>query len=125
MPELPGILNWGLEGLRNYLRRRLAQPKAVLAATKDYREDMDIVGRWIEVCCDEDPTARVSTKFLYDSYSFWAETEVGWKMSNDRFGRELGDRGYRKEKGTGGVRCTIGLRLKPSADRATLVTWGR
>ena len=63
MPELPGILNWALEGLRDYLRRGLAPPKAVLAATDDYRQDMDVIGRWIDECCDVDPGAKVPSPF--------------------------------------------------------------
>jgi putative DNA primase/helicase len=121
IPELSGILNWALEGLRDYLRKELAPPKAVRAATEDYRQDMDVIGRWIEECCDLDPGAKVPTRELKDSFAGWAEVELGWEFNALRFGRELSDRGFRKDKGTGGVRCTIGLKLKPHATRPPLI----
>jgi putative DNA primase/helicase len=125
MPELPGILNWALQGVRDYLRRELNAPIAVLAATEDYRQDMDLVGRWIEEDCDKDPAAKAPTKELYGVFAVWAEHELGWVLSALRFARELSDRGFRKEKGTGGVRCTVGLRLKPHATGAAWVRFGR
>jgi putative DNA primase/helicase len=125
IPELSGILNWALEGLRDYLRQGLVPPKAVLAATEDYRQDMDVIGRWIEECCDLDPGAKVPTRTLHAAFTAWAEQELGWEFTAARFARELGDRGFGKEKGTSGIRCTIGLRLKPQAARPTLVPLGR
>jgi putative DNA primase/helicase len=125
MPELPGILNWALEGVRHYLRQGLAPPKSVLAATEDYRQDMDVIGRWIDECCDLDPGAKVPTRVLHGAFAVWAEEELGWEFNASGFARKLSDRGFGKEKGTGGVRCTIGLRLKPNTTRPTLVPLGR
>ena len=126
VPELSGILNWALEGLMNYLRRGLHPPRTVLAATEEYRQDMDIVGRWIEECCDLDPAAKEPTRSLYNAFAIWAEHELGWtNLSSTKFARELSEREFRKEKGTGGVRCTLGLRLKPDTIRQTMMTWGR
>jgi putative DNA primase/helicase len=103
----------------------LVPPKAVLAATEDYRQDNDWLGRWIEEGCDLDPGAKVPTRTLYSEFELWAEQELGWRVTASRFARELADRGFEKEKGTGGVRCTIGLRLKQHATRPTLVPFGR
>jgi phage/plasmid-associated DNA primase len=87
---------------------------------------MDIVGRWIEECCDLDPAAKEPTRSLYNAFAIWAEHELGWKnLSSTKFARELSEREFRKEKGTGGVRCTLGLRLKPDTIRPTMMTWGR
>ena len=52
MPELPGILNWALAGLADYLKQGLNPPRAVLASTQDYRSDMDVVGQWIAERCE-------------------------------------------------------------------------
>jgi putative DNA primase/helicase len=103
----------------------LVPPKAVLAATEDYRQDMDVIGRWIDECCDLDPGAKVATRHLHGAFAAWAEHELGWEISAAKFARGLGDRGFGKEKGTGGVRCTVGLRLKPPATGPTLVPSGR
>jgi phage/plasmid-associated DNA primase len=100
----------------------LDPPRTVLAATEEYRQDMDIVGRWIEECCDLDPAAKEPTSSLYREFAIWAELELGWKnLSSTKFARELSEREFRKEKGTGGVRCTVGLRLKRQMIRQTAV----
>jgi putative DNA primase/helicase len=103
----------------------LDPPEAVKAATADYRQDMDVIGRWIEDCCDLDPGAKEPTSSLYTSHSIWANVEFGWVVSSARFARELADRGFRKEKGTGGVRCTICLRLKRQPVGSTVVSLRR
>ncbi len=56
--ELPGILNWALDGLQAYQDEGLDPPACVTEATKEYRSDMDIIGDWIAECCVEDPNAR-------------------------------------------------------------------
>jgi putative DNA primase/helicase len=61
MPELPGILNWAIEGLRAYLKEGLNPPPAVLDATKEYRQDMDVVEQWIDERCDIDPRGSLKS----------------------------------------------------------------
>jgi putative DNA primase/helicase len=112
MPELPGILKWALAGLAEYRRIGLAPPQVITDATEDYREDMDIVGDWIEERCIRDPASTVASAALYADYSQFADREMGKAVSSRRFGRELAERGFKKEKGTGGERMTTGLQLK-------------
>jgi putative DNA primase/helicase len=118
IPEKAGILNWALEGLREYQRLGLAPPSVVVDATKKYRKEMDLVGGWIEECCDQVHDAVVKTTVLYADYAEWANREVGWAMHPVRFGRALTARGYTpvdEVKGAGpGRRGYRGLRLRPS-----------
>jgi len=50
-PEGSGILNWALEGLRQYSTRRLAAPEEVLAATQEYREEENVVQQFLDAKC--------------------------------------------------------------------------
>jgi putative DNA primase/helicase len=114
LPELPGILNWALEGLREYWRIGLAPPAVVTDATQEYREDMDIVGRWIEERCERAPDSQIANAELHADYAAWAKQEVGWAISPIGFGRELANRGFKKVKKvpeTGG-RGIRGLKLR-------------
>jgi putative DNA primase/helicase len=115
MSELAGILNWALEGLRAYLKDGLNPPPAVLDATNEYRQDMDVVEQWINECCDIAPRANVPSSVAYDDYVRWAQREIGWTLTQLRFGRTLTGRGFRRDKGTAGQRLIQGLRLKSSA----------
>jgi putative DNA primase/helicase len=118
MPELPGILNWVLDGLAAYRKEGLKPPVMVLASTKEYREDMDVVGQWIAERCEVDPKASVPTGVAYIHYSYWASEEVGWELKKPRFRRQLSDRGFAPVKGSQGQRMIQGLRLKTSGAAA-------
>ena len=126
MPELPGILNWALEGLTVYLKDGLSPPAVVRAATDEYRQDMDVVGQWLEERCVRDPTANTPTTIAYNNYKFWAEDEIGWTLSQVRWRRNLSDRGFEAGKGTNGQRIIKRLRLKDSTvSRMTVIPGGR
>ena len=72
LPELSGILNWALGGLHDYQNGGLKPPTRVTEATREYRKDMDLVGRWIEDRCIEDHRVWATTKELYRDYAAWA-----------------------------------------------------
>ena len=97
LPELPGILNWALDGLRAYWKVGLSPPAAVSAATDEYRKDMDIVGRWIEERCLLDKNAEATSYVLYQDYKAWADAEIGFYKKKIGFGRLIGKpRGHTK-----------------------------
>jgi putative DNA primase/helicase len=124
MSELAGILNWAIEGLRAYLKEGLKPPPAVLDATAEYRQGMDVVAQWIDSRCDIDPQATIPSGIAYDDYARWAHGEIGWTLTHLRFGRTLTDRGFKRDEGTAGQRLIRGLRLKSTAPLA-LATYRR
>ena len=97
MPELPGILNWALAGLKDYQKNGLKPPAIVTEATKDYRDDMDLIGTWINSL---QPGCRIEggVSYVHRNYKEWTEHEVGFSMSAIAFGRELVDRGFKKRR---------------------------
>jgi P4 family phage/plasmid primase-like protien len=97
MPELPGILNWALRGLRKYHLLGLKPPSAVIAATEDYREDMDVVGQWIKERLERDSKSALKKTALYADYEAWSMVNVGWHLKAIGFGRDLA----RRAKGLG------------------------
>jgi putative DNA primase/helicase len=110
MPELSGILNWAVAGLKSYNRVGLNAPQAVTNATDAYRHDMDLVGLWIEDQCERDPGSVLKTAELHHDYKQWAEKQVGFAMSTIAFARELSGRGFEPTK-IGGSRGFRGLKL--------------
>jgi putative DNA primase/helicase len=125
MPELPGILNWALYGLRAYLREGLNPPPAVLDATGEYRQDMDVVAQWIDDRCVLDPAAAVPTGVAYADYQAWALGEIGWALRKLKFRRSLTERGFGADKGTAGQRLVHGLKLKPGPPSLTPIAQWR
>ncbi|UAK24198.1 DNA primase family protein [Sphingomonas nostoxanthinifaciens] len=95
--EGPGILNWMLEGLRQWLEAgRLVQPTAVADAVEEYRRAANPFGEWMAARVDtSDPLAVIEARALYDDYSRWCEDEGvsdREKLNSTAFGRALGDR---------------------------------
>ena len=109
--ELPGILNWALRGCAEWLADGLGEPEEVTAATKEYREEMDALGTFIEDCCTKEPSLVGATK-LYTKYREWCEDTGEYAKNQRKFGQALGERGFTKEKTRAGY-MYLGLSLIP------------
>lgn len=66
--ELPGILNWAIEGAVAWGAEGLGVPDTVRSATQDYRREQDSVGEFIEARCELAPDAEATPTELRDSY---------------------------------------------------------
>jgi putative DNA primase/helicase len=117
--ELPGILNWALEGCRMWQQIGEAPPVEVKAAVEQYRRDMDLLGEFLQECCALSPRAEVPFKDLYARYLAWCEKEGEKKpVSKKGFSRSLVERGMRSIKKSGGIHYLRGIALLSCADCA-------
>lgn len=107
--EYPGILAWAVQGCLEWQRKGLNPPPEVLAATEEYKSEMDLIGKWIEECCLTTPHATAKASGLYGSYKRWVEDNGGFPLSSTKFGLKLGERGFAKEKSGTVVYRGIGL----------------
>lgn len=116
--ELPGILNWALEGLRDWRQQGLNPPQQVLDATQHYRDDSDLVGQWIKDSCITGNGKEMKAASGFLSYTRWAKaagiikpgTSITWK-------RRMEEKGYaHRKKNTGNVFTGIGLLEEPEAE---------
>lgn len=75
--ELPGILNWLIEGLRVYREEGLKVPEVVAEATKEYREDEDLVRSWFNERLVRDktwtPDKEIKDDELYLNFLSWMQ----------------------------------------------------
>jgi putative DNA primase/helicase len=115
-PEWSGILAWAIEGCLEWQRIGLCPPKAVTDATESYLESEDVIGAWLDECCERDANAWESSTVLFNSWKDWAEAREEWVGSVKTFSTKLEDRGEfvkcrNKEKTMHGFR---GLRVKPA-----------
>lgn len=109
--ELPGVLNWALAGTLAWLKGGLCPPEAVTEASKEYREEMDAFGPWIEAWCEVDPGAEEGAGKLWSSYQMWCMSNPGRRVSHSRFTAQMVTRFERVRRGVG--RFYKGLRVKP------------
>lgn len=93
--EFSGILNWALEGCKDWRADGLQTPGQVKAATEEYRTESDVFGEFIAERCETGPYGiREYSIHLYAAYKSWAD-ECGHKTpSRQKFGRQLADRGF-------------------------------
>jgi P4 family phage/plasmid primase-like protien len=109
--EAAGILNWALEGLRQWQKMGLAEPETVTDATSEYRADQDVLQHFIDARCKTGVGERVKGSSLYGSYKLWAELAGEFIMSERDFGNAMSDRGYSRyrkssERGWEGIALT-------------------
>lgn len=95
--EAAGILNWLVEGYRQWRARGLMVPDKVRAATDDYRADSDIVGEFLKIAVVADRQKAVSGAEFYNAFKAWCGKNGIEAPSGTWFGKRLSGRpGIRK-----------------------------
>jgi P4 family phage/plasmid primase-like protien len=116
--ELPGILTWAVEGCKIWLKEELSVPDAVQNATNEYREDMDIIGNFIEECCVMSRNESVTCNQLYEAYKEWTKQAGHLPCSKNKFGRKISERGqFERIRKTHGENAYKGLNIKDAFGR--------
>jgi putative DNA primase/helicase len=115
LAELPGILNWAIEGFREWKDKGLDPPDSVKAATQKYREESDLLGQFIAENLEQrkpgwgEPEGENATK-IYKSFETWCEEHGERKTSQRCFGNAMTERGYARGKDTKtNTVCYLGL----------------
>lgn len=113
--ELSGILNWTLEGCRQWQQSGLGTAHAVQQATESYRKESDKLADFLAECCVCNEEYSTKAGGLYQAYERFANENGENAFSGHTFGKMLSERGF--APGTGrieGKSCKIrrGLRLK-------------
>lgn len=123
--ELAGILNWALEGLREWGRQGLNPPEIVRKATQEYRMESDYLAQWLSERTITREDATTPAKDLYEDYCTWA-TENGYNtravrngdrpISMTAWGRRMTEKGFQRLPNTSRkVYIGIGLLAKEGA----------
>ena len=116
LAERDGILAWALQGCLEWQKSGLRPPPAVMAATDDYFEAEDALGRWIEERCQTgNKTFWAGSTELFNSWKSWAEANGEYAGSMKRFSESLGTRGFEKNS-NGKARGFRGIRIQDSND---------
>jgi putative DNA primase/helicase len=115
--EMPGILSWLVKGCLEWQQQGLKAPGAVLAATKEYRDEMNIIGDFIDDMCVLNEIATGTAKELYESYEKWCDAEGEKTISKKLFGMKLSERGFDNYRASRGVRTWIGIGIDPESQK--------
>ena len=111
LTELPGILAWAVQGCLDWQRSGLREPTVVVAATAEYRTEMDLLGPFLTECCEIGPRYEATVAELYTAYKLWCVDNEEEPVKSRTFSDMLTERGMgtRRDMST---RWRTGLRLK-------------
>lgn len=120
--ERAGILNWMLDGWREYCRLGLAPTEAMQTLKADVMERADPVGEFLADCCDTEPGAKIKVADAYASYVEWCNRTGATEYRKSGFAGLVQEKGYRKKKTDGGNWFYTGLRWRDSPGVRDLLT---
>lgn len=118
LAERDGILGWAVEGCREWQRIGLKPPAAVAAATEEYFEAEDSLGRWLDEKCERGPNLTETSAALFAAWKAWAEANGEFIASVKWLSENLVSRGFeqRRDHRARGFR---GLRLREDSAATT------
>lgn len=115
LAELPGILNWAIEGWKRLRQRgRFVQPASVEDAIRDMEDLSSPVGAFVRERCAVGAGHRVWVDELYKAWRSWCEQDGRSSVTTKQtFGRDLlaAVAGITSRTGTGHMRFYQGIGL--------------
>jgi putative DNA primase/helicase len=74
--EIPGIINWCINGCAMWMQEGLKEPNEVIAAVEEYRSESDSLQQFIDECLVINPNACITNKDLTDLYNRWSGSNI-------------------------------------------------
>ena len=87
--ELPGILNWALQGLEDWHKDGLQTPEKIIAESADYREELDTVSEFLVKNVVEATGNIVPLLTLFDGYADWCNNNMKVPETKQAFSKRL------------------------------------
>jgi putative DNA primase/helicase len=102
--ELPGILNWLIQGAILWQKEGLTPPEIVRAAVADYRSEEDTLSDFLEECTREDEKSKTPHSDIFKAYRQWTEEMGVFPVSSKILAKRLRERGW-SDMRTAGSKC--------------------
>ncbi len=110
--ELPGILQWAMDGTKLWLSDGLKSPACVTEASGEYRDEEDTLADFIADEIEDDPNERTDTGGMFLRYQEWAvRNGLRYPITLRTLTKRLRERGMRLNR-TNGQRHWQGVTLK-------------
>jgi putative DNA primase/helicase len=111
--EYPAILRWAITGCLAWQDGGLMPPKAVTDATKQYLVAQDVLGQWLNDCCDVVDDYKERKLDLYQSWDAWAKPQNERAYTSQRdLSAALEKRGLQVRYNHKGQECLVGFRIR-------------
>lgn len=111
--EMAGILRWSVAGCLKWQEEGLEPPTSIVAASAEYRSEMDSLQAFIDDRLVLSPDEKVSTARLYGQYQEWCEANGERSITQRILGMRLKEKGFENRRsGANGSSVWHGLSLK-------------
>lgn len=100
--ELSQILAWAIKGAVAWYKNGLKTPKSVQSATEQYRQENNVVEKFIKERVIRRKGYREKASDVFMAYKMWAKNGNEWIMSQSKFGIELSKK-FKKQNISGYV----------------------
>lgn len=75
--NISGLFNWCIEGLKLFRQEGLKPPMTVAVATRQYAQQSDKIGNFVDECLEECQGGGCTAKEAYEAYKSWC-SECGY-----------------------------------------------
>lgn len=99
--EAPAILNWISEGAYMWMREGLKMPDKLKEASKEYRNEMDLIEQFISENFEIVDGERIKASVVYEIYKSWSKDNGLYTLSNVDFGKKMQEKFTRKRMNDG------------------------
>lgn len=120
LAEKEGILAWMIDGCHLWQQERLEAPKRIADASRVYQEESDMLGEFLEDCCEVGAGKSETQKAVFGTYQIWARNNGTHSATQKSFTRQLGSRGVdtKRIKAQGDTkRFYVGLSLNERSSK--------
>ena len=117
--ELAGILNWAIRGCIEWQQQGLKPPAIIIEAVRAYREESDVLGRFIDERCEVGKLHQVQSSAFFTAFQRYCEQANERGTSSKDLPAEMERRGYTYKRTMTG-RIFLGISLKQPAE----TRWG-
>ena len=87
--ELPGILNWAIQGCLDWQDKGLNPPQIVLDQVATYKTEMDSIAQFVEQECSLEPETKYPASKLYEAYRHFCQAIGRKPQSTNAFKKSL------------------------------------
>lgn len=113
--ELPGLLTWAVAGCLEWQKNGLGVPAAVERATEGYKDEMDVLGQFLDEHCTVHEDMAVRSSQLYAAWKVWCETNGEMERSNKWLTQRIEEKGFISTRRKTGV-WFLGIGLNDADD---------
>lgn len=99
--EGAGILNWLLDGFRDFMAQGIAMPEPMQKLKSALMESADPVGVFLDEMTVRDPSARINVTEFYKVHVEWCETEGRALYQMKTVGDVMVEKGFERGKSNG------------------------